>query len=67
MQALDFKMLTPVFKEIKNGQARVIGMKAKYACGAMARYIIANRFEKAEEIKSFSEDGYVYMPALSKK
>ena len=40
-------------------------MKAKYARGAMARYIIANRLENAEDLKDFSEDGYRYDAALS--
>ena len=65
LKALNFRMLTPVFKEIKNGQARIIGMKAKYARGAMARYIIANRLENAEDLKDFSEDGYMYDAAVS--
>jgi len=62
---LDGPVITPVFKEVKSGVAKVLGMFAKRARGAMARYIIKNRIEAPEKIKSFAEDGYVYRPDLS--
>lgn len=61
--AADF--ITPHFKEIKNGVPKTIGLFAKRARGAMARYIIQNRIETPEGLKKFSGDGYQYRPDLS--
>ena len=61
--AADF--ITPHFKEIKNGIPKTIGLFAKRARGAMARYIIQNRIETPEALKKFSADGYQYQPDLS--
>lgn len=62
---LEGRLITPVFKEIKAGQAKVLGMFAKRARGMMARYIIQNRIETPDAIKDFSEGGYRYRPDLS--
>jgi len=58
-------VITPVFKEVKSGVAKVLGMFAKRARGAMARYIIKNRLESPEQLKSFDADGYAHRPDLS--
>ena len=58
-------VITPVFKEVKSGVAKVLGMFAKRARGAMARYIIKNRLESPHQLKSFVEDSYAYRPELS--
>jgi len=58
-------VITPVFKIVKEGVAKGPGMMAKRARGMMARFIIQNKLEKAEEIKKFDMDGYKFMPALS--
>jgi cytoplasmic iron level regulating protein YaaA (DUF328/UPF0246 family) len=62
---LDSRVITPVFKEVKNGVAKVLGMFAKRARGAMARYIVKNRMETPERIKDFGDGGYAYRPDLS--
>lgn len=59
------RVITPVFKEIKDGEAKVIGFFAKQARGSMARYLIQNRIEKPEDLKSFDTDGYVYRDDLT--
>ncbi|WP_259782823.1 peroxide stress protein YaaA [Aestuariispira ectoiniformans] len=59
------RVITPVFKEIKAGQAKVLGMFAKRARGMMARYVIENRLETPEGIKDFTTGGYQYRPDLS--
>ena len=53
-------IVTPVFKEIKDGKANVIGFLAKKARGTMARYIIQNQVETPEKLKLFSEDRYKF-------
>lgn len=62
---LNARFITPVFKEVRDGQARVLGMVAKRARGMMARYIIENRIEKVEDLTRFDKDGYRFMPDLS--
>ena len=64
-KALKGRLITPAFKEVKDGQARMLGMFAKRARGMMARYIILNRLENPEELKSFDLGGYTFMPDLS--
>ena len=64
-KALRARVVTPVFKEEKNGVARVIGFVAKRARGAMVRHMIANRIETPDELKSFTGDGYRYRDRLS--
>ncbi|MBT3307315.1 MAG: peroxide stress protein YaaA, partial [Alphaproteobacteria bacterium] len=63
--ALDSAVITPVFKEVKVGVAKVIGLFAKRARGAMARYIIQNRLESPDRIKEFNVDGYVFREDLT--
>lgn len=64
-KALKVPVITPVFKEIKSDVAKTIGLMAKRARGAMARYIIQNRIEDPEKIKDFNSGGYEYRPDLS--
>lgn len=59
------KLVTPVFREYRNDKYKVIGILAKKARGMMTRYIIRNRLEEAEDIKSFNEHGYRYDDNLS--
>ncbi|MCP4915143.1 MAG: peroxide stress protein YaaA [Oligoflexia bacterium] len=62
---LNGEIITPVFKEMKNGEYKVISFNAKRARGMMSRYIIQNRLTKPEELKSFDIDGYQYSEKLS--
>lgn len=59
------RVITPVFKEVAAGQSKVIGLFAKRARGMMARFIIVNRLEDPEALKTFSDGGYAYQDALS--
>ena len=64
-KALKLPVITPHFKERKDGEARIISFFAKKARGAMARYAIENRIEKAADLKAFDRDGYRFDKALS--
>jgi len=64
-KALEGGIVTPVFKEIKDGQARVLGLFAKRARGMMARYMIVNRVESEKGLKAFNDGGYTFQPAQS--
>ncbi|MBF0620318.1 MAG: peroxide stress protein YaaA [Magnetococcales bacterium] len=58
-------LITPVFKEIRNGVPKVIGLLAKRARGMMARYILDQDLQSPEGLRDFSQDGYLYQPDLS--
>jgi len=57
---LDGMIVTPNFKDYKNGQYKVISFFAKKARGSMARYIIENRVSDVAGLKQFDVDGYRY-------
>ena len=61
----DIKVITPMFKEFRNGEYKIIALKAKRARGLMSRYIIQNKINNPEELKAFNEDGYEYNEELS--
>jgi len=58
-------VLTPVFKDYKNGKLKVISFFAKKARGLMVRYIIDNNIETAEKLKGFNYEGYAFDSNLS--
>ena len=59
------RIITPQFKEKKNGQYKMIGVFAKKARGLLSRYVLLNRLSDAEDIKSFDVDDYAFNPSLS--
>jgi cytoplasmic iron level regulating protein YaaA (DUF328/UPF0246 family) len=65
-KSLKATIITPVFKDWKNGQYKIISFYAKKARGLMARYIIQNKLTSIEQIKSFDLAGYQYNEAMSK-
>ena len=64
-EKLDARIVTPVFKEKRNGGYKLISFYAKKARGLMSRYIICNRLSDPEDLKSFDLAGYQYNEALS--
>lgn len=62
---LERTIVTPVFKELKNGEYKIISFNAKRARGAMAKYIIKNKLTEPEQIKNFAEDNYKFNKKLS--
>lgn len=52
------RIISPAFKEIRDGQLKIISFSAKKARGLMARYIIDHRITKADQLKAFDLDGY---------
>lgn len=63
--ALAAQLITPVFKDLKNGKYKVLSFFAKKARGMMTRYAIENRFTRAEQLKDFAGGGYRYNAAES--
>ncbi|MEE2698384.1 MAG: peroxide stress protein YaaA [Pseudomonadota bacterium] len=64
---LNGKIVTPVFKEVKNGVSKIISFFAKQARGSMARFIIKNRLHEPDQIKEFNDAGYIYSSDLSEE
>lgn len=58
-------VITPTFKDFKNGQYKVIMTFAKKARGLMVRYIIENNVKTIQELKAFNIDGYGFSDELS--
>lgn len=70
--AIDHKILkvpviTPIFKDWKNGKLKVISFFAKKARGAMVRYIVDTNAQRLEDIKGFDIDGYQYSEQFTQK
>lgn len=59
-KALKRRVVTPVFKEEKDGALRQLQFFAKRARGAMARWAVQNRITKADDLKRFNVDGYKF-------
>jgi len=53
-------IITPVFKDFKNGNLKVISFYAKKARGMMVRFIVKNKCKNLQEIQSFNLGGYSY-------
>jgi len=54
------KVITPVFKDYKNGKLKVISFYAKRARGEMVNFIIKNKITRYEELKLFKNNGYAF-------
>lgn len=59
------QIITPVFKDCKNGQYKIISFYAKKARGLMARYIIQHRLTEVSQLTAFDTDGYYFVEAES--
>ncbi len=64
-KVLKAEIITPVFKEYKNGDYKIVSIFAKKARGLMSRYIIQNRINKIEDLKGFDSEKYYYNEELS--
>ena len=64
-KVLKASMITPIFKELKNGDYKIVMTYAKRARGLMVRYIIENEINTLEELKGFNTDGYAFTESLS--
>lgn len=53
-------LITPIFKDFKNGDLKIIAFYAKKARGSMVRYIVENDISDLSGIKSFDVDGYTF-------
>jgi cytoplasmic iron level regulating protein YaaA (DUF328/UPF0246 family) len=59
-KTLNAKVITPIFKERKNGKYSIIMVYAKKARGLLTRYIVDNNISSPEQMKNFNWEGYKY-------
>jgi len=62
---LKAQIITPVFKDWKNGKYKVVSFFAKKARGLMTRYIIDQRITDPAQLQSFDQADYHYNKELS--
>ncbi len=58
-------IIQPVFEQWHGGRWKIISFDAKRARGAMTRFAIDQRLDRAEGLKDFDRDGYAFDPAAS--
>ncbi len=64
-KTLDVEIITPVFKDLKQGKYKMISFFAKKARGLMARFIIDHQLNDPEGLKEFDAEGYYFSKTLS--
>ncbi len=60
MDEINSLVITPIFKDWKNGKYKIISFFAKKARGMMSAWIIKNRITKAEQLHDFNIGKYHY-------
>ncbi|RTL14152.1 MAG: peroxide stress protein YaaA, partial [Flavobacteriaceae bacterium] len=65
-KALKVPVITPEFKDYKEGKLKMISFFAKKARGLMVRYIMDTNAETIEDLKGFNYEGYAFDANLSK-
>ena len=64
-QALQARVIDTEFRDLKNGQYKIISFFAKKARGLMARYAIEHQAKTPAVLKKFNTDGYAYASDVS--
>lgn len=57
---INVDIISPEFKDYRNGQYKIISFYAKKARGLMARYCIENKVEDMKKLLKFNLNGYYY-------
>lgn len=65
MEALTIPVMTPMFKERKDGKEKIVSFFAKKARGAMARFVIQQMVTTPEGLTDFTSGGYEFQPDQS--
>ncbi len=63
---IDARIITPTFKDLKNGRYKFLSFYAKKARGLMTRYIIDNRVSTLKGLKDFDVAGYYFSESQSR-
>ena len=64
--ALNARIINTEFKDLKNGQHKIISFYAKKARGMMSRFVIKERINNPDHLKQFDEQGYRFSAEQSK-
>jgi hypothetical protein len=64
-KSLKVPVITPEFKDYKDGKLKVISFFAKKARGMMVRFIIDTNADNLDDLKAFNYDGYAFDATLS--
>ncbi len=64
-KTLKYPIITPVFKDNKNGEYKVVSFYAKKARGMMTRFAAQNNITDVEQLKTFNEANYEFSHKLS--
>ena len=64
---LNAEVITPVFKDYKNGQYKIISFFAKKARGMMSRFIVREKIINPDDLKLFQDEGYFFNDNMSKE
>jgi len=64
---LKAEIITPEFRETKEGTYKMVSFFAKKARGMMTRFILQNGIDSEEQLHAFDRDGYCYNGRLSEK
>jgi cytoplasmic iron level regulating protein YaaA (DUF328/UPF0246 family) len=62
---LEGEIVSPVFKDEKNGKFKIISFYAKKARGMMASHLIKNRIDSMDGLQNFNDSGYQFEPSES--
>ncbi len=64
---LKVPVISPVFKDFKNGELKIISFFAKKARGSMARFAIDKNVQTLDDLKTFDYDGYGFSEEYTEK
>ncbi|KXU39097.1 hypothetical protein AXE65_10320 [Ventosimonas gracilis] len=64
-EALNAQIIDTEFRDLKNGQYKIISFYAKKARGLMARFVIKQRVRQLDALKAFNAEGYYFSKGLS--
>ena len=57
---IENKIISPQFKDFKNGKLKIISFYAKKARGLMTRFLIDNDIKSSSDIENFNSSGYMF-------
>jgi hypothetical protein len=66
LKSIDGPVVSPVFKDLKNGEYKIISFYAKRARGLMARFILESDAQTTDDLLGFDYDGYAFSKEYSK-
>ena len=65
-EVIDARIITPTFKDLKNGRYKFLSFYAKRARGLMASYIVKERVSTLKALKEFDGGGYRFCEEQSR-